>query len=121
MGGFDAFAFFRSFTSGALWFAVSYGMGMASGSNPSLIDCAMDAGVMTVSVMASDSVHGLLDWEATGTTSAVLTGASFAAAQKLLRNSDDYFVNGGLAAANDFAVEKLFLGKSKSPAAEEDE
>ena len=117
----DAGGFGRAIASGALWFAVSYGMGMVSGSNPSLTDCAMDGGVMGVSAMASDLVHGLLDWEATGTTSAVLTGASFAAAQKLLRNSDDYFVNGGLAAANDFAVEKLILGKSKSPAAEEDE
>jgi hypothetical protein len=36
-----------------------------------------------------------------------MTGAYFAAAEKLVRNSDDYLVNGALAAANDFAVEKF--------------
>ena len=118
----DGSGFGRAAFSAGLWFAVSYGMGMVAGSNPSLMDCAVDGGVMGASAMASDLIHGVLDWEATGTTSAVLTGASFAAAQKLLRGSNDYMVNGALAAANDFAVEKLFLGKNKPAApAEEDE
>lgn len=98
----------RGAVSGALWFAVSYGIGMATGSNPSLTDCAMDGGLMAAAAVASDVTHEMIAWEVTGTTSAALTGAYFAAAQKLARGSDDYLMNAGLAAANDYLVEKVF-------------
>jgi len=104
----DAMDFARATTSGGLWFAVSYGMGMMAGTNPSVMDCAVDGGLMAVSAVASDWMHSLLSMEKTGTTSAVLTGGYFAVAQKLVRGSDDYAINAGLAGANDWAVEKVF-------------
>ena len=102
----DSESMTRAMISGGLWFAVSYGVGMVLGSNPSLTNCAVDGGVMAASALGSDLMHTMLGWEVTGTTSAVMTGAYFAAGEKLLRNSDDYLINGALAAANDFAVEK---------------
>lgn len=100
--------FARATSSAGLWFAVSYGLGMVAGTNPSLADCAVDAGLMGASAIASDWMHSMLEMEKTGTTSAVLTGGYFAVAQKLVRGSNDYAVNAGLAGANDWAVEKVF-------------
>jgi hypothetical protein len=97
----------RAAISGGLWFAVSYGVSMLLGSGASITDCAVDGGLMAASAVGSDLMHSMLGWEPTGTTSAVMTGAYFAAASKIVRNSDDYLLNGGLAAANDFAVEKF--------------
>lgn len=100
--------FARATSSAGLWFAVSYGLGMVAGTNPSLMDCAVDGGLMGASAVASDWTHAMLDFEKTGTTSAAATGAFFALTQKLVRGSDDYLMNGVLAGANDFAVEKVF-------------
>ncbi len=103
----DSESMSRAVMSGGLWFAVSYGVGLVLGANPSLTNCAVDGGIMAACAVGSDLMHSMLGWEPTGTTSAVMTGAYFAAAEKLVRNSDDYLVNGALAAANDFAVEKF--------------
>lgn len=100
--------FARATSSAGLWFAVSYGLGMVAGTNPSITDCAVDGGLMGLSAIASDWMHSLLEMEKTGTTSAVLTGGYFAVAQKLVRGSNDYAMNAGLAGANDWAVEKVF-------------
>ena len=104
----DAMDFARATSSAGLWFAVSYGLGMVAGSNPSLVDCAVDGGLMGASAIASDWMHAMVSIEKTGTTSAVATGAYFALAQKLVRGSEDYLMNGALAGANDWAVEKVF-------------
>jgi len=103
--------FARATTSAALWVAVSYGLGMVAGSNPSLSDCAVDGGIMGACAVGSDWLHSMLDMEKTGVTSAVVTGAYFAAAQKLVRGSDDYLMNAALAGGNDLAVEALFNSK----------
>jgi hypothetical protein len=92
--------------SAGLWFAVSYGVNVAMGGNASLVDCAVDGGIMGACAVASDLVHSTLGMNPTGTTSAVATGALFAGAEKLYRGSDDYMVNGLLAGANDWAIEK---------------
>lgn len=113
--------FARATTSAGLWFAVSYGLGMVAGTNPSLMDCAVDGGLMGASAVASDWLHSLLQMEKTGITSAVATGGYFALAQKLVRGSDDYLMNAGLAGGNDLAVETVFGGKSGSRMPSNDE
>ena len=117
----DAMDFARATTSGALWVAVSYGLGMVAGSNPSLMDCAVDGGLMSASAIASDWLHAMVQMEKTGVTSAVATGGSFALAQKLVRGSNDYLMNAGLAGGNDLAVEAMFGGKSGSRMSSSDE
>jgi ABC-type branched-subunit amino acid transport system permease subunit len=93
--------------SGGLWFAVSYALGVALGTNPSLTDTALDAGMMSASAVGADVVHGMLGMNPTGMTSAVLTGAYFAGLQKVVRGDSNYLVNGGFAAANDLLVENV--------------
>jgi len=93
--------------SGGLWFAVSYGLGLALGTTPSLTDTAVDAGMMSASAVGADMVHGVLGMNPTGMTSAVLTGAYFAGLQKLVRGDNNYLINGGFAAANDMLVERV--------------
>ena len=102
----DSQSMSRAVMSAGLWFAVSYGVNVAMGGNVSIVDCAVDGGIMGVCAIGSDIVHSTLGMNPTGTTSAVATGALFAGAEKLYRNSDDYMVNGLLAGANDWAIEK---------------
>lgn len=97
----------RAVMSGGLWFAVSYALGVALGTNPSLTDTALDAGMMSASAVGADVVHGMLGMNPTGMTSAVLTGAYFAGLQKVVRGDSNYLVNGGFAAANDLLVENV--------------
>jgi len=97
----------RAVMSGGLWFAVSYALGVALGTNPTLTDTALDAGMMSASAVGSDVVHGMLGMNPTGMTSAVLTGAYFAGLQKVVRGDSNYLVNGGFAAANDLLVENV--------------
>jgi len=97
----------RALMSGGLWFAVSYGLGLALGTTPSLTDTAVDAGMMSASAVGADMVHGVLGMNPTGMTSAVLTGAYFAGLQKLVRGDNNYLINGGFAAANDMLVERV--------------
>ena len=97
----------RAVMSGGLWFAVSYALGVALGTNPNLTDTALDAGMMSASAVGADMVHGMLGMNPTGITSAVLTGAYFAGLQKVVRGDSNYLVNGGFAAANDLLVENV--------------
>jgi len=97
----------RAVMSGGLWFAVSYALGVALGTNPSLTDTALDAGMMSASAVGADVVHGMLGMNPTGMTSAVLTGAYFAGLQRVVRGDRNYLLNGGFAAANDLLVENV--------------
>lgn len=97
----------RAVMSGGLWFAVSYALGLALGTNPDLTNTAVDAGMMSASAVGADVVHGMLGMNPTGMTSALLTGAYFAGLQKVVRGDNNYLVNGGFAAANDLLVENV--------------
>ena len=102
----DSQSMSRAVMSAGVWFTVSYGLTLAMGGGASLVDCAVDGGIMGVCAIGSDIVHSTLGMNPTGTTSAVATGGLFAGAQKLYRGSDDYLMNGLLAGANDWAIEK---------------
>ena len=97
----------RAAMSAGLWFAVAYGAGMAFGSNPNLMDCAVDAGIMGAAAVGSDVIHSILSMDPTGTTSAAATGVLYASAEYLYRGDTNVYVNGLLAGANDWAVEKF--------------
>lgn len=101
--GFD-----RAITSAVAWFVVSYGVGFFSGSRPTLSDCAIDGALMGASVVVSDGAHRMLDLAPCGASSAVATGAVFAGAQKMVRGSNSYIMNFGMATANDYLVDGLF-------------
>ena len=105
----------RAVISAGLWFAVAYGGGMALGSMPNLVDCAVDAGILGAASMGSDLVHSVVGWNPSGVSSAAATGALYAAAEKLYRNDDNYLVNAAVAGANDWAVE-MYLEKSSAAA-----
>lgn len=102
----DSQSMSRAVMSAGLWVAVAYGVGMVAGANPNLVDCAIDGGIMGACAIGSDLVHSVVGMNPTGTTSAVMTGAYYALAEKLYRGDDNYLTNGLLAGANDWAVEK---------------
>ena len=104
----------RGFMSAGLWFGVSYGLGLAFGANPQLMDIAVDSGLMGASSVASDMVHSMIGMSPSGVTSAVVTGGFYAGSQKLYRNSDDYVVNVALAGANDWAIEMVQKSQRQS-------
>lgn len=104
----------RAVMSAGLWFGVSYGLGLAFGANPQLMDVAVDSGLMGVSSLGSDMVHSAIGMSPSGVSSAVVTGGLYAGTQKLYRGSDDYVVNMALAGANDWAVEMYQRGQRHS-------
>jgi hypothetical protein len=110
----EAVSVSRAIMSGGLWMAVAYGMTMALGTDASLTDIVLDGGMMSASAIGADMAHGMLGWNPTGTTSAVLTGAYFAGLQKLVRGDSNYMVNAGAAAVNDFLVEKVSQAQRNS-------
>jgi hypothetical protein len=63
---------------------------------------------MAASALGADAMHSMLKMDATSVTSAGLTGAYYAVAQKLYRGDNNYLVNAAAAAANDFAVTQVF-------------
>lgn len=102
----EAVSVSRAVMSGGLWFGVAYALTTATGANVSMMDLVADSGMMAVSAVGADLAHGMLGWVPTGTTSAVLTGAYYAGLQKLVRGDNNYLMNGVVAGANDFLVEK---------------
>lgn len=108
----DGKTYARSMASAAIWFAASYGLGMAMGTNPSLQECAIDAGMMAAASYGSDVVHTMvLDSDPSGMSSAAVTGALYAGAAKLYRNDNNFLPNAALAAANDYATEYFITDK----------
>lgn len=104
----------RAFMSAGLWFGVSYGLGLAFGANPQLMDVAVDSGLMGVASLGSDVVHSTIGMSPSGVTSAVVTGGLYAGTQKLYRGSDDYVMNMALAGANDWAIEMVQKSQRQS-------
>lgn len=104
----DASSVGRATTSAAIWAGVAYGLVMVAGGEVNLMDIALDAGLMGASSMGTDVLHGLAGANPTGITSAVGTGAMYAALAKVVRGSDAYAVNFVAAAANDMAVERWY-------------
>jgi hypothetical protein len=95
----------RAAWSAGLWASTAYVLGYATGANISLYDCAVDGAVMGGSSLGSDYVHQAINVQPTGLTSAAMTGAIFALAQRGVRGSDAYAVNFVAGAGNDFLVE----------------
>lgn len=95
----------RALYSAGIWAGTSYALGLALGANVSLYDCGVDGVVMGGSALASDYVHQMIGWQPTGLTSAAVTGAVFAGAQRFVRGSEALGTNFAAAAANDYLVE----------------
>lgn len=95
----------RALWSAGVWAGTAYGLSLLTGANVSLYDAAMDGVSMGGSSYASDYIHNYLGWQPTGITSAAVTGAVFAGAQRGLRGSNAYAVNFVAGAGNDFLVE----------------
>ena len=91
--------------SSGVWFATAYGLGIVLGADMPLMDTAVDAGIMGGCALASDVAHGMLKWTPSPMTSAIGTGAMYAAVQKAYRNDSNYLVNVGAGALNDYALE----------------
>lgn len=107
----DSQSMSRAVMSAGLWFGVSYGLGLAFGTSPSLMDVAVDSGLMGASSLGSDLVHSVVGMNPSGVSSAVATGGLYSVSQKLYRGSDEYVVNMALAGANDWAIEMYQKGQ----------
>ncbi len=101
----NAESYNRGLMSAGLWFAVQWALGMAAGIPVSVMDVAVDSALMGGSAVVSDVALGSLGWAPTAVSSAVATGAIYTAVQKVYRGSNEYAINFGLAASNDYAVE----------------
>ena len=95
----------RTGMSAALWFATTYGLSFMAGSMPNVMDVAVDAAILSGCALASDAAHSAVGMPPSPASSAAITGALYAAAEKVYRGDSNYLVNAGLAAGNDFAVE----------------
>jgi len=73
---------------GVLYAAVMAGMGLVAGTGPNLGSNAVGGALMWVSIMADAAVHRVLDVQGTVASSAIVTGASFAALQRVTGRSD---------------------------------
>jgi hypothetical protein len=91
--------------SAGLWFATTYALSFAAGTQPAVMDVAVDAAILSGCALASDAVHSATGMAPSPATSAAVTAALYAAAEKAYRNDDNYLMNAALAAGNDFAVE----------------
>ena len=96
----------RATVSAGVWFATVYALFLATGASTDLMNTAADAGIMAAACVVSDAAHGAMGMVPTGVTSHLATGAGYAAVQKLVRGDNNYMVNVGAAAANDYLVEK---------------
>jgi hypothetical protein len=102
----DSSTYQRAAVSAGLWFAFTYGVSVVFGTVPSISNVALDSAIMAASSIGSDAVHNTLQWQSSGVSSAVATGALFAAGQRAVRGDAAYVMNAALGAANTFAVEK---------------
>ena len=95
----------RAIWSSGIWFATAYGLGMVAGANLSLSDTLVDAGIMGTATFGSDLLHNASGMVPTLASSAVVSGALYAGAQKAYRNDSNYVVNAVAGAANDVLVD----------------
>ena len=95
----------RAAMSAGLWFAVAYGLGLATGADLGLIDTAVDSAIMGTSALSSDLIHGYIGMVPTVYTSAGVTGALYAGIQRANRGDSNYLINAAAAGGNDFLVE----------------
>ena len=95
----------RAAMSAGLWFAVAYGLGLATGADLGLIDTAVDSAIMGTSALSSDLIHGYIGMVPTVYTSAGVTGALYAGIQRAYRGDSNYLINAAAAGGNDFLVE----------------
>ena len=78
----------QAVTGGVLYAAVMAGLGLVSGAGANLGGNAVGGALMWVSIMADAAIHRVLDVEGTVASSALVTGASFAALQRVTGRSD---------------------------------
>jgi hypothetical protein len=104
----DSATYQRAAVSAALWFVVEFAVSSATGEGLSMGNAAVDAALMGVSSVGSDTLHRSLMWQSSGVSSAVATGGLYAVIQRFWRNDSNYLVNVALAGANEYAVEKYW-------------
>jgi hypothetical protein len=102
----NSISFTRAGMSAALYVVVMGGVSMATGSDFDLSGLAVDGGIVAASAIGADYAHAMLGMVPTRTTSAVATGAIFAAVQRF-RGDDALLINFVGGAANDAWVDML--------------
>ena len=105
----DAAGINRALISGGLWMGVVYAVALATGQDAPLSEIATDAGLMSVSALGADVAVKMTGLSSSALSSAVATGAIFAAAQAGYRGDDSYLVNFLSAAGNDFLTETVIV------------
>ena len=99
----------RALISGGLWMGVVYGVSLATGMDAPLSEIATDAALMAASALGADVAVKMTGFASSPLSSAVATGAIFAAAQAGYRGDDSYLVNFLSAAGNDFLTETVLV------------
>ena len=100
----DSSAIVRSAVSAGVLCGIAWAM---TGGAVSTTDLAYLGGVQAAASYGSDQVHTMLMMWPTSVTGAVVTGALYTGAQRLLRNEVDYVTNYAFSAGSDFAARRI--------------
>ena len=95
----------RAIWAAGIWAATSYGLTALAGGRTDAGTTLYDAAIMGGSSWTSDLIHDWTNMAPTTMSSALVCGALFAAAEKGLRDDNNYLANFGAAALNEFATD----------------
>jgi hypothetical protein len=98
--------FTRPIASGVLVAAITAGVQFMTGRPVDYMVCATDGGIMAASVVAADVVH-INRFIPPIVPPALVAGAVYSGGQRLIRNDQNYLMNGAIGAGADFLTDQL--------------